>query len=141
MTQSSQLRVCKTFALLSFPVIQSFICYMFLQGHFVSKTLRDSCKNPKLLKSRETWFIDVHLLLFSNTQVPVYVCVCISTPFFQDVHCSSMRLMVKALQSRSCHLAMPCWLRTASSRPFPSTPKRRMFSASATHMETSTSSR
>lgn len=50
---------------------------MFLQGHFVSKTLRDSCKNPKLLKSRETWLIDVHLLLFSNTHSSTCLCLCL----------------------------------------------------------------
>ncbi len=52
-----------------------------------------------------------------------------------------MRLTVKAPRSRSCHLATLSWPRTALSRPFPSTPKRRTSSASATRMETSTSSR
>lgn len=65
-------------------------------------------------------------------------CFCSS---LQGARCSSMKPTAEAPQSWSCPPATPSWPRTASSRPFPSTPKRRTFSASAIPTETSTSSR
>lgn len=48
---------------------------------------------------------------------------------FQGVRCCSMKPTVKVLRSRSCLLATPSWLKTASSRQFLNTPRGRTCSA------------
>lgn len=137
MTESSLLGICKIFLYYSvFPSLPVSFVGCFYKDTLSLKYYVTEVKNP--FYSLEKLCLLMYTCFFSTTLNHVPVCIC---TFFQGVHCSFLRLTVKALQSRSCLLATPSWLRTVLSRPFLSTPKRRTFSASATHMETSTSSR